>query len=231
MLPIELIAAMPAAAAAPLSSAVGIVQNTPWTPSRKNRPTASAPIAATGPMTVLATNAAAATASETDTTALALARAVAVARDDDHADDRDRVRDRGHEALGDVADPVDLVDHLADPEREAVDVDDHREVEGGEHEHAPVLEHLADRVALALSASLLALERGLEPRFSSASSHFASCGPSGSLRKTSTPATIAGIASSRNSHCQSSRPATPPITDMIPPEIGRRSRRRSRSRS
>ena len=40
----------------------GIVQKTRWTPSRKKRPMASAPIAATGPMTVLATNAAAATA-------------------------------------------------------------------------------------------------------------------------------------------------------------------------
>ena len=37
---------------------------------------------------------------------------------------------------------------------------------------------------------------------------------------TNTLATIAGIASIRNSHCQSSRPPTPPNTDMIPPEIG-----------
>ena len=70
MLPIELIIAMPAAAAAPLSRAAGIVQKTPWTPSRKNRPTASAGIAATGPTTVLATNATAASARQAATTRL-----------------------------------------------------------------------------------------------------------------------------------------------------------------
>ena len=52
--------AIPAAAAAPLSSAAGIVQNTPCAPSRKNRPTASAAIAATGDTTVETTNEAAA---------------------------------------------------------------------------------------------------------------------------------------------------------------------------
>src|ERR1700745_3279909 len=59
---IELISAIPAAAAVPLSSAAGIVQNTGCAPGRKNRPTASAPVAATGPTTVLTTTATAATA-------------------------------------------------------------------------------------------------------------------------------------------------------------------------
>ncbi len=55
---------------------------------------------------------------------------------------------------------------------------------------------------------------------SSGSSQPASRGPSGSFQNTSTPAMIAGIASSANSHCQSLRPATPSIALMIPPEIG-----------
>jgi hypothetical protein len=45
-------------------------------------------------------------------------------------------------------------------------------------------------------------------------------GPSSSHSSTNTLAISAGIASIRNSHCQSSRPPTPPNTDMIPPEIG-----------
>ena len=74
-------------------------------------------------------------------------------------DDRHRVGDRGHEALADVAEAADLVDDLADPERQPVDVDDHAEVQKAEREHAAVLERIADRVALALQARrLLALQ-------------------------------------------------------------------------
>ena len=79
--------------------------------------------------------------------------------------------------FADVAEPVDLVDDLADPEREAVDVDDHAEVQEAEHEHAPVLERLADRVALALRA------RRSSPSRRSASQRFSSsCEPVRVLR-------------------------------------------------
>ena len=58
-----MISAIPAAAAEPLSSAAGIDQNTGCAPSRKNRPTASAAIAATGETTVESANATAPIAS------------------------------------------------------------------------------------------------------------------------------------------------------------------------
>ena len=87
-------------------------------------------------------------------------------------------------------------------------------------EHAAVLEHLAERMALARRRSSSLSRRSTSHACSSASSQPASRGPSGSFQNTSTPATIAGIASSANSHCQSSRPATPSNTHMIPPEIG-----------
>jgi hypothetical protein len=90
---------------------------------------------------------------------LALAGAIGMARDEHQAEDGDRVRDGGHEALADVAEAPDLVDDLADPEGQAVDVDDHAEVQEAEHEDAPVLQRAADRVAVALEARrLLALQ-------------------------------------------------------------------------
>src|SRR4051812_19183871 len=96
--------------------------------------------------------------------ALALARAVRAARDDDEPDDRDRVRDRGDEPLADLAQPADVVDDLADPERQPVDVDDHAEVQEPEREDAAVLQRLADGVALgAHPRALLALEPRREP--------------------------------------------------------------------
>jgi hypothetical protein len=80
------------------------------------------------------------------------------------SDDRERVRDRGHEALAHLAEPGDVVDDLTDPERQAVDVDDHVEVQETEREHAAVLHRLADRVALGAHAgALLALESPREP--------------------------------------------------------------------
>ena len=86
---------------------------------------------------------------------LALAGAVGAAGDHHEPDDRHGVGDRGHEPGGDLAQPVDLVDDLRDPERDAVDVDDHAEVQEAEREHAPVLEHLADRVPLVREPHLL----------------------------------------------------------------------------
>ena len=62
--------AIPAAAAGPLSRAAGIAQNTGCAPSRKNRPTASAAIAATGETIVETANATAAIASGTATWSL-----------------------------------------------------------------------------------------------------------------------------------------------------------------
>ena len=58
-----MISAIPAAAAEPLSRAAGIDQNTGCAPSRKNRPTASATIAATGETIVETVNATAPIAS------------------------------------------------------------------------------------------------------------------------------------------------------------------------
>ena len=49
--------------------------------------------------------------------------------------------------------------------------------------------------------------RSASQRFSSSGSHLACSGPSSIHSSTNTLATIAGIASIRNSHCQSSRPA------------------------
>jgi hypothetical protein len=63
MFPIELISAIPAAAAVPLSRAAGIDQNTGCAPSRKNSPIASIPTASTGETTVETANATAASAS------------------------------------------------------------------------------------------------------------------------------------------------------------------------
>ena len=95
---------------------------------------------------------------------LALAGAIRMARDEHEAHDRHRVGDGGHEALADVAEASDLVDDLADPERQPVDVDDHAEVQEAEHEHATVLERVADRVVIALQACrLLALQAPRQP--------------------------------------------------------------------
>ena len=155
---------MPAAAAVPLSSAAGMVQKTGCAPSRKNRPTASAPIAATGETTVESAKADGGEGQRDRHVELALAGAIGMARDEYEADDRHRVGDRGHEALADVAEAADLVDDLADPERQPVDVDDHAEVQEAEDEHATVLEGVADRVAIALQARrLLALQAPRQP--------------------------------------------------------------------
>ena len=195
---------------APPSSAAGIVQKTPCAPSRKNRPTASAGIAATGETTVEITNAARRRAGRPTRAACARPCGRSGAGS---APCRTMARRRTGIAvtkpLPTSREPVDLVDDLADPERQAVDVDHHREVQDREGQHAVVREHLAERVVLAAQRPA-PRPRGGSPasRRSSSSSQPASCGPSGRRRQTHTPATTAGSASIANSHCRL-RPATP----------------------
>ena len=138
-LPIELISAIPAAAAVPLSSAAGIAQNTRVRAEQEEQADGERGDRGDRRDDVLTANATAASARQRPRARLRSPVRSECREISDQADDRDRVGDRGDEALADLAQPADLVDDLADPERQAVDVDDHAEVQEAEGEHAAVL--------------------------------------------------------------------------------------------